>query len=258
MTSSLHAPGLSCTAVHAGMQHPNTNTYHIGNNPCYWTLNWFGGWMVMKSVSPKASLSQTWLMSLKGEKIKLNAQRVRCVSHNMESCIFTVAAVSEITALKRRTKCPCITVLKYRPKNPRLYFSEIKPLGLIHIQSLVSSWALGLCNPVLMAVVGKSCFITGQLYDEVLDMVCWADLYLAACPVSSQTEASFLVCNDCRQANLGVFKMWQRTKSRAEGGRNISPSEQAFNADTLSSHFLSVQGYQYVTPLCGIPLVWNI
>lgn len=169
-----------------------TNTYNMGNNPCYWTLNWFGRWMVMKSLSPKASLSQTWLMSLKGEKIKLNVQRVRRVSHNMESCIFTVAAVSEITALKRRTKYPCITVLKYRPKNPRLYFSEIKPLGLIHIQSLVSSWALGLCNPVLMAVVGKSCFITGQLYDEVLDTVCWADLYLAVCPISSQNQ-SFLL-----------------------------------------------------------------
>lgn len=95
-------------------------------------------------------------MSLKVEKIKLNVQRVRRVSHNTESCIFTVAAVSEINALKRTTKYPCITVLKYRPKNPRLYFSEIKPLGLIHIQSLVSSWALGLCNPVLMAVVGKA------------------------------------------------------------------------------------------------------
>lgn len=164
----------------------------MGNNPCYWTLNWFGRWMVMVSLSPKASLSQTWLMSLKGEKIKLNVQRVRRVNHNMESCIFTVAAVSEITALKRRTKYPCITVLKYRPKNPRLYFSKIKPLGLIHIQSLVSSWALGLCNPVLMAVVGKSCFITGQLYDEVLDTVCWADLYLAACPVFSQNQ-SFLL-----------------------------------------------------------------
>lgn len=61
--------------------------------------------------------------------------------------------------MKCRPKYPCITPLKYRPKNPRLYFSEIKPLGLIHIQSLVSSWAVGLCNLVLMAVIGESCFV---------------------------------------------------------------------------------------------------
>lgn len=84
---------------------------------------------------------------------------------------------------KSRTKYAWITALKYRPKkNPRLYFTEIKPLGLIHIQSLVTSRALGLYNPALMAV-GKSCFITGQLCDEGLNTVCWADLYLAACPV---------------------------------------------------------------------------
>lgn len=61
--------------------------------------------------------------------------------------------------MKCGAKYPCITPLKYRPKNPRLYFSEIKPLGLIHIQSLVSSWAVGLYNLVLMAVIGESCFV---------------------------------------------------------------------------------------------------
>lgn len=54
---------------------------------------------------------------------------------------------------------PALRLLKYRPKNPRLYFSEIKPLGLIHIQSLVTSRAAGLSNLVLAAVIGKSCFV---------------------------------------------------------------------------------------------------
>lgn len=36
---------------------------------------------------------------------------------------------------------------------------KIKPLGLIHIQSLVSSCAAGLHNLVLTAVVGESCFV---------------------------------------------------------------------------------------------------
>ena len=77
----------------------------------------------------------------------------------MVSCIYNVTEISEITASKCRAKYPCITALKYRPKNPRLYFSEIKPLGLIHIQSLVSSRAVGLYNLVLMAVIGKSSFV---------------------------------------------------------------------------------------------------
>lgn len=113
----------------------------------------------MNSVFTKTRLSQTWLMSLKGQKIKLNIHRVSHVNHSMVSCIYNATAISEISALKRGAKYPCITALKYRPKNPRLYFSEIKPLGLIHIQSLVTSWAVGLYNLVLTAVIGESCFV---------------------------------------------------------------------------------------------------
>lgn len=98
-------------------------------------------------------------MSLKGQKIKLNIHRVSHVNHSMVSCIYNATAISEISTLKCGAKYPCITALKYRPKNPRLYFSEIKPLGLIHIQSLVTSWAVGLYNLVLTAVIGESCFV---------------------------------------------------------------------------------------------------
>lgn len=92
-------------------------------------------------------------MSLKGQKIKPNIPHVNDVN------LRDVTAAPEITALKCATKYPSITVVKYRPKYPRLYFSEIKPLGLIHIQSPVSSWAVGLCNLVLRAVIGESCFV---------------------------------------------------------------------------------------------------
>lgn len=98
-------------------------------------------------------------MSFKGQEIKLNIPCVRHVNHAMVICIYNVAALSEITTLKCGAKYPCITTLKYRPKNPRLYFSEIKPLGLIHIQSLVCSWAVSLYNLVLVAVIGQSCFV---------------------------------------------------------------------------------------------------
>ncbi len=91
--------------------------------------------------------------------IKLSVPHVSHVNHGMVCCICNVTAISEITSLKCRAKYPCITALKYRRKNPRLYFSEIKPLGLIHIQSLVSSWAVGLYNLVLTAVIGESCFV---------------------------------------------------------------------------------------------------
>lgn len=98
-------------------------------------------------------------MSLKGQKIKLDIPHVSHVNHSMGSCIYNIIAISEITAMKCRSKFPCITALKYRPKNPRLYFSEIKPLGLIHIQSLDSSGAVGLHNLVLTGVIGESCFV---------------------------------------------------------------------------------------------------
>lgn len=113
----------------------------------------------MNSIFTKTRLSQTCLMSLEGQKIKPSIPHVSHVNHSMVSCIYNVTAISEITTLKCGAKYPCITAVKYRPKNPRLYFSEIKPLGLIHIQSLVSSWAVGFYNLVLTAVIGESCFV---------------------------------------------------------------------------------------------------
>lgn len=101
----------------------------------------------------------------------------------MVSCIYNGGAISEITALKCGAKYPCITPLKYRPKNPRLYFSEIKPLGLIHIQSLVTRWVVGLYNLVPAAVIGKSCFVLVSREIGGLDTVWLVDLYLAVCPV---------------------------------------------------------------------------
>lgn len=136
--------------------------------------------------------SQTLLMSLRGQKIKLDTPRVSHVNHNMVSCIYNVTAISEITALKCVSKYPCITALKYRPKNPRLYLSEIKPLGLIHIQSLVCSRAVGLYNLVLTAVMGKAA-LYWSVWDERLDTVRQVDLYLAACLVCTvKTWVSFL------------------------------------------------------------------
>lgn len=110
----------------------------------------------MNSVFTNTCLSQTWLMSLKGQKIKLNIPSVRRVN---QGWIYNVTATSEISALKCGAKYPRITPLKYRRKNPRLYLSEIKPLGLIHIQSLVSIWAPGFHNLVLTAVIGESSFV---------------------------------------------------------------------------------------------------
>lgn len=103
--------------------------------------------------------SRSRLASLRGQKIKPDIHRVSRVNHCMVRCIYNAGAISEITALKCGAKYPCITPLKYRPKNPRLYFSEIKPLGLIHIQSLVTSRVVGFYNLVPAAVIGKSCFV---------------------------------------------------------------------------------------------------
>lgn len=110
----------------------------------------------MNPIFTATRLSQTGLMSLKGRKIKLNIPHV---SHVNQTCIYSVTAIPEINALKCRPKYPCFTALKYRPQNPRLYFSEIKPLGLIHILSLVSSRDAGLYNLVLVSVIGESCFV---------------------------------------------------------------------------------------------------
>lgn len=118
-----------------------------------------GGDLRRGCVFGEARPSHSRLLSLRGRKIKPNIHHVSHVNHRMVSCVYNAGAISEITALKCRAKYPCITPLKYRPKNPRLYFSEIKPLGLIHIQSLVTSRVVGFYNLVPAAVIGKSCFV---------------------------------------------------------------------------------------------------
>lgn len=62
-------------------------------------------------------------LSLKGQKIKVNIPHVRHVNHSMVICIYSVTAISEITALKCGAKYPCITTLKYRPKKIQDYAS---------------------------------------------------------------------------------------------------------------------------------------
>lgn len=48
----------------------------------------------MKSILTKTRLSQTWLMSLKGQKIKLNIHHVSHVNRSMG--IYNATAISEI------------------------------------------------------------------------------------------------------------------------------------------------------------------
>lgn len=151
-----------------------------------WTWRWF----VTSSIFGKTQPSQTWLMSLRGQKIKLNIHHVSHVNHRMVSCIYNAGAISEITALQCGAKYPCITPLKYRPKNPRLYFSEIKPLGLIHIQSLVTSRAVGLYNLVLAAVIGKSCFVLVSCEIGAWIRSVWLTyIWLSALSAQSKTKA---------------------------------------------------------------------
>lgn len=140
-------------------------------------------------------------MSLRGQKIKLNIHHVSHVSHRMVSCIYNAGAISEITALKCGPKYPCITLLKYRPKNPRLYFSEIKPLGLIHIQSLVTRRAVGLYNLVLTAVIGKSCFVLVSCEIGARIRSVWST-YIWLSALSAQSKAKAALPSYVRGANL--------------------------------------------------------
>lgn len=81
--------------------------------------------------------------------------------------------------------------MKYRPKNPRLYFGEIKPLGLIHIQSLVTSRAVGLHNLVPAAVIGKSCFVLVSCEMAArMRSVCLTYIWLSAPSAQSKQRLS--------------------------------------------------------------------
>lgn len=158
-------------------------------------------WSVMNSVFTKTRLSQTWLMSLKGQKIKLNIPDVSHVNHSRVICIYNVRAITEIMVFKCGAKYPCITTLKYRLKYPSLYFSEIKPLGLIHIQSLVSSWAVSLNNLVLVVVIGESCFV---LVTCVMKAWTWSVklTYIWLTALSAPSNPEILTCFvlQCREA----------------------------------------------------------
>lgn len=64
----------------------------------------------------------------------------------------------------------------------RLYFIEIKPVGIIHIFSPVSTQAVGLSNPDLSAFTGRKLLCTGQFCCVGLVIDCRVDLYLSVCP----------------------------------------------------------------------------
>lgn len=207
-----HAPALRvrmytsiqlCVHVH--------NAHSSLNNIWTWTFSWFAAFT-------KTHPSQTWLMSLKGQKIKLNIPHVSHVNHSMVSCIYNLTAISEIIALKRRTKYPCITAMKYRPKNPRLYFSEIKPLGLIHIQSLVSSWAVGLYNLVVMAIIGESSFVLVSCV-----MRAWTRsvelTYIWLHALSAQSKSQLLSCFVLQAPS---YALWSSSRSNAVSVWNVS------------------------------------
>lgn len=119
------------------------------------------------------------------------------------------------------TKYPCITLLKYRPKNPRLYFSEIKPLGLIHIQSLVTRRAAGLYNLVPAAVIGKSCFVLVSCKIGTRIRSGWLTyIWPSALSAQSKTKGSPLTCSGAKWSRRSLCDhVWSGSGSSALSGK---------------------------------------